>query len=274
MNSCGPFDEPIFCYLLGCTYQKTGLLLQAAQQFERTRMLAPGVSAPEFALAEVYTQLQLTDRARPILNHLRDETKNLSTNRIADFDLALLEANFWLAQTNAANARNALQSVWLRHPDDAQIAHRVLKAYLAFGDFTNALQILNTRLSKSPDDITDLNNQAAILFASGHPADAIPVLDHVLALTNLPTARFNRASARLASLDYAAAEADYHELEKSGLELGRADYGLAVIAESRHDTNQAMHYLRLCLTNTPIGTPFWRQVSVQLQALDSGAKAK
>jgi len=185
----------------------------------------------------------------------------------------LVSCPLW-AQTNAANARNALQSVWLRHPDDAQIAHHVLKAYLAFGDFTNALQLLNTRLSKSPDDVTDLNNQAAILFASGHPADAIPVLDHVLALTNLPTARFNRASARLASHDYAAAEADYHELEKSGMELGRANYGLAVIAESRHDTNQAIHYLRLCLTNTPIGTPFWRQVSVQLQALDSGVKAK
>ncbi len=274
MNSYGPFDEPIFCYLLGCTYQKAGLLLQAVQQFERTRMLAPGVTAPEFALAELYTRLQLTDRARSLLNHLHDETKNFSTNRAVDCDLALLEANYWRAQANAANARNALQSVVLRHPDDAPIAHRVLKAYLAFGDFTNALQILNTHLSKSPDDITDLNNQAAILFASGHPADAIPVLDHVLALTNLPTARFNRASARLASHDYAAAEADYHELEKSGVELDRASYGLAVIAESRHDTNQAMHYLRLCLTNTPTGTPLWRQASDRLQALDSGARAK
>ncbi|MGA2785952.1 MAG: DUF2723 domain-containing protein [Verrucomicrobiota bacterium] len=274
MNKCGPIDDPIYCYLLGCTYQKAGQWVQAVQQFERTRILAPGVAAPEFALAELYTQFQLTDRARPILNHLRDETKNLSTNRAVDFDLALLEANFWLAQTNAANARNALQSVWLRYPDDAQIAHNVLKAYLAFGDFTNALQILSTRLSKSPDEITDLNDKAAILFASGNPADAIPVLDHVLALTNLPLARFNRASARLASHDYAAAEADFHELEKSGLELDRASYGLAIIAEHRHDTNQAMHYLRLCLANTPTGTPFWRNASNHLQALNSGAKAK
>jgi tetratricopeptide (TPR) repeat protein len=274
MNSCGPFDEPIFCYLLGCTYQKTGLLLQAAQQFERTRKLVPGVSAPEFALAELYTRLQLTDRARPIINHLRDETKDLPANRAADFDLALLEANYWLAQTNTANARNAFQSVLLRHPDDEQIAHRVLKVYLAFGDYTNALQLLNTHLSKSPDDITDLNNKAAILFASGNPTDAIPVLDHVLALTNLPLARFNRASARLASHDYDAAEADYQELEKSGTEPGRVSYGLAMIAEHRHDTNQAAHYLRLCLTNTPNGTPLWRQASDRLQAFDSGARAK
>jgi tetratricopeptide (TPR) repeat protein len=274
MNSGGPFDEPIFCYLLGCTYQKTGLLLQAVLQFERTRQLAPGVSAPEFALVELYTRLQLTDRARPLLNHLRDETKDISTNRAVDFDLALLEANFWLAQTNAANARLALQSVLLRHPDDEQVAHHVLKVYLAMGDFTNALQLLNVQLSKSLDDISDLNNKAAILFASGNTADAIPILDHVLALTNLPTARFNRASARLARLDYDAAEADYLELEKSGMEPGRVSYGLAMIAGHRHDTNQAAHYLRLCLTNTPTGTPLWRQASDRLRALDTGAKAK
>jgi tetratricopeptide (TPR) repeat protein len=274
MNNCGPIDEPVFCYLLGCTYEKTGLPLQAAQQFERTRTLAPGMLAPEYALAEIYSRLHLTDRARPFINHLHYDAKNLSANGAVDFDLALLEANYWLAQTNAANARSALQSVLLRHPDDAQIAHRVLKAYLAFGDYTNALQILNNHLSKSPDDITDLNNKAAILFASGKPAETIPVLDRVLALTNLPEARFNRASARLASHDYAGAEGDYHELEKSGIELDRASYGLAIIAEYRHDTNLAIHYLRLCLENTPTGTPFWRDASARLQALETGARGR
>jgi len=274
MNKCGPFDDPVYCYLLGCTYQKAGLLLQAVQQFERTWILAPGVPAPEFALAELYTQLQLPDRARPIINHLRDETKNLPANRTTDFDLALLEANFWMTQTNTANASSAFQSLLSRHPDDAEISQRVIQAYVAFGDYTNALQILNTRLAKSPDNVTDLNNKAAILFDSGNPTGAIPILDRVLALTNLPTARLNRASARLASHDDEAAEADFQELEKSGLEPGRANYGLAMIARHRHDTNLTIHYLRLCLTNTPNETLFWRQASVQLQTLDSGAKAK
>ena len=40
------------------------------------------------------------------------------------------------------------------------------------------------------------------------------------------------------------------------MEPGRVSYGLAVIAEHRHDTNQAAHYLRLCLTNTPPEPPF------------------
>ena len=92
MNRCGPFDEPILCFLLGCAYQQTGLWLQAAQQFERTRMLAPGVLAPELALAKLYTQLRLTDRARLLINHLEDKTRNLPASSPVDLELALLEA--------------------------------------------------------------------------------------------------------------------------------------------------------------------------------------
>src|SRR5208282_348349 len=92
MNNCGPFDEPIFCFLLGCAFQQIGQPLQAVQQFERTRMLAPGALAPEFALAEIYTRLRVADRARPLINHLRDEAKNLPANSGVKVELDLLEA--------------------------------------------------------------------------------------------------------------------------------------------------------------------------------------
>ena len=269
MNNCGPFDEPIFCYLLGCAFQQIDQPLQAVQQFERARMLAPGAPAPEFALAELYTRLRYADLARPLINQLRDEAKNLPANSAVDLELALLEANSWLSQTNITNARSVFQSVLQQHPDDAQIVNRVVGAYLAFGDFTNALQLINAHLAKSPDDVPSLNLQAAILIQSGNAAAAIPVLDHMLTLTNLPAARLNRAVAQLFSQDFAAAETDYRELEKSGAETGPACYGLAAIAEHRHDTNQAANYLRLCLTNTPPGTPLWREASARLQMLET-----
>ncbi|MGA3284992.1 MAG: DUF2723 domain-containing protein, partial [Verrucomicrobiota bacterium] len=185
LNNSGPFDEPIFCYLLGCAFQKNGMLLQAAEQFERTRTLTPGALAPELALAEIYTRLQFPDRARPLIDHLRNETKNLPASSALDLEMALLEANAWLSQTNTANASGVLQSVLQQHPDDAQIADGVISAYLAFGDFTNALQLVNAKLAKSPDDVASLNIQAAILIQSGNAAAAIPVLDHMLTLTNL-----------------------------------------------------------------------------------------
>ena len=273
LNDYGPFDEPIFCYLLGCAYLQNGLPRQAVQQLERTQALAPGLPGPELALAEVYTQLRMIDRARPLINHLRDTTKNYLTNSAVDLEVALLEANSWLLQTNIANARNALQSVLLQHPDDARIANRVLNTYLAIGDFTNALQLVKAQSSKAPDDVASLTRQAAILIQSGNAAAAIPVLTHVLTITNSAEVRISRATAELISQKLTAAENDFLELEKSGVEPSRVSYGLAMIAEHRHDTNQALHYLRVCLTNTPSGTIFWRQASARLQSLEHGSPA-
>ncbi len=274
INSGGRFDEPIFCYLLGCVFQKTGLRLQAVEQFERTRALAPDVLAPEFALAELYSQLQFNDRARPLINQLRDDAKKHPDSAPVDLELALLEANSWLAQTNTANARSALQAVLQQHPDDAQIENRVIGAYLAFGDFKNALRLVDGQLAKSPDDVQILNNQASILIQAGRPAEAIPVLDHALTLTNTPAIRLNHAFAQLASTNYPAAETEYRELEKSSDKPGAVNFGLAAIAFHRHDTNQTIQYLRLCLTNTPAGTMLWRQASASLHSLEPGSGTK
>jgi hypothetical protein len=46
-----------------------------------------------------------------------------------------------------------------------------------------------------------------------------------------------------------------------------------MIAQHRHDTNQAAYYLRLCLTNTPPGTVLWQKARTSLQALEPGSKA-
>ncbi len=274
MNNCGPFDDPILCYLLGCAFQKTGMLLQAAEQFERSRTLAPGTLAPELALAEIYTRLQFTDYARPLLEHLRDKTRNLPASNPLDLEVKLLEADSWMAQTNPIKASSVIQSILQQHPGDVQIANSVISAYLAYGDYTNALQIISTRLARMPDDVASLNLQADVLIQSGHAADAIPVLDHILTVTNLPVIRLNRALARLAAQDFAAAETDFQQLEKAGTEPGRVDYGLAMIAEHRRDTNQAQHYLRLCLVNTPPGSVLWQRATTSLQALESGSQAK
>jgi predicted Zn-dependent protease len=188
-----------------------------------------------------------------------------------DLEVALLEANFWLLQTNLVNARNALQSVLLQHPDDARIADRVLNTYLAIGDYTNALRLLKAQLSKAPDDVSFLNRQAAILIQSGNAAAAIPVLTHILTITNSVEARISRATAELISQNLTAAESDFLELEKSGLESGRVNYGLATIAEHRHDTNQTVRYLRSCLASTPPGTMLWRQAKARLQALEGAS---
>jgi tetratricopeptide (TPR) repeat protein len=199
INHDGPVDDPVYCFRLGSLFQQSGLPLQAVEQWERTRTLAPDAFQPEFALAELYTRLQLPDRAR---------------------------------------------------------------------------QLVEAQLARTPDDVHILNLQAAILIQSGQAAAAIPIFDHILSLTNLMAARLNRANAQVICQNFAAAETDYRELEKSGAEPGRVSYGLAAIAEHRHDTNEAVRRLRFCLTNTPSGTLLWRQAGIRLQALESGPVAK
>ena len=161
-----------------------------------------------------------------------------------------------------------------QHPDDEQIANRVISAYLAFGDYANADRLIRSQLAKTPDDVHALNSQAAILLKSGAAAAAIPVLDHVLTLTNLVAARLNRANAQILCRNFAAAETDYLELEKTGAESGRVSYGLATIAEHRHDTNQAVRYYQASLNSLPPGTHLWRQASVRLQVLEAHSETK
>lgn len=273
INSYGPFDDPVAGYLLALTLRQEGLLLQAVEQFERIWKLAPSVLPPKLVLADLYTQLHLTERERPLLNQLREETKNLPANDAVALEMSRLEADYWLSQTNHASASSELEAMLQKRPDETQVANRVINAYLAFGDYTNALRLINAQLSKTPDDVHTLNSQAAILIQSGQAAAAIPVLDHILTLTNLTAARLNRASAQILCRNLAAAETDYRELEKSGVEPGRVNYGLAKIAEQRHATNQAVIYFQACLTNSAPGTFLWRQAAASLQALEPNRPA-
>ncbi|HEX9045438.1 MAG TPA: hypothetical protein VF988_00310, partial [Verrucomicrobiae bacterium] len=274
LNNGGPIDEPTMDYLVGSVFIDWRLSLQAAEQFERVRRLAPHSLAAELALAEIYNRLQMPDRGRPIIEHLRAEFQKLpATNSSLDLNLALLDSYSWLLETNVSNARNALESVIEQHPDDAQVKNRVLAAYVALGDYTNALHLIELQLAKTPDSVPLLNSKAAVLIQCGRSSEAVPLLNDVLLVTNLPIARANRAMAQLTLHNYDAAEIDLRELDKSREMPGMVNLGLATIAENRRNTNQALQYLQICLSNAPAGSPLWRQASQHLAALQSATNS-
>ena len=265
--SGGPFDEPTLGYLLGSVFFGTGLLRQAAEQFERVRVLVPDAVVPNLALAEIYNRLQMRDRARALIAQLHEQTQNLPANSTLDLDLALLDSYSWLMQTNVSNARDALESVAQKHPDDPQVRDRVLGAYLAFGDYTNALNLVKTQLEKNPDDAPGLNSEAVVLIQAGRGKEALPVLDRLLTLTNLPAARMNRAFVLLGEKNFSAAENDLRELQTNGIAPGAVNFGMAVIAQNQNDTNRAAQLYQACLTNTAAGSPLWQRASAALRAL-------
>ena len=265
----GPVDDPSFCHLLGSIFRAARLPRQAMQQFERARTMVPGNPAPQLALAELYALWGFEEKAQKIIDHIRREqpASVLKTNYV-NADLRLLEAELWLSKTNVTSARNSLQSALTDYPGDPQIENRILKAYLGFGDLTNALRLIDTQLARRPNDVEKLNLQATLLIQARRSSEAIGVLDHVLTLTNLPAAQVNHAVAHLAAGNYTAAESEYHELEKAGVLPEQVSYGLSAIAEHRQDTNAARHYLQLCLTQCTPGTKFWLLVSAHLKSLE------
>jgi len=267
MVNLGPLDEPDGCYLQGEIYQQDGLPRLAMQQFDRAHALAPKSLAPEFALARLYGRSQMNDRAMTAINHLRGEINALPDHAGLAVQLALLEAGVWLAQSNFQRAGSVLQDIVLQHPDDDAALNRISREYFSFGDFTNAEQLATRLLEREPDNISALLIQSGVLLQTRRAALAIPVLNHVLSLTNSPPIKLNRAMAYVAATNYAAAKTDYLELEHSLPNWFPAEYGLARLAALQRDTNQAMHYLKLCLSNAPPQSVQWREVRATMESL-------
>lgn len=270
----GPLDDPGFCFLLGNVYQESGLPRQAMQQFSRAHDLVPDALTPQFALARLTAEYRMPDRAMELINHLRDLTKNLPANAELDSELALVEAGVWLSQTNFARATGVLEGAVRRHPDDIPTLGRISGAYLAFGDFTNAERVITRLLDREPDNVPALMMQSQILLQTARASLAIPVLDHVLSLTNRPDAKLNRAIAYVQTGNLSAARSGCLELDNSLPKCFLAEYWLAQIAALQHDTNQAVHYLQLCLTNAPPQTPLWRDARHWLRVLKPDPKEK
>ena len=181
--------------------------------------------------------------------------------------LSLLEANSWLSQANSAQASSVLQSVLKAHPDDTHIADLILRAYLASGNYTNALKIVNRQVANNPNDIAGLVNQGGIYARLGEFTNALSILDHALALSDVPATRIARAIARTEAGQYSAAEADFLELKKTGTNNLAVYYGLAEIARCKYDNQAAIEYFERCLAELPPEDSQRDRISDRIKAL-------
>jgi len=267
MQGFGPVDEPSFCYLLGTAFNQHGLSRQAMQQFERACRLAPDVVAPKLALAELYTRFGFEEQSRELIAQARNVLPSLAEKNSLETGLDVLEAESWLSQTNVASANTVLQPLLQQHSDDARVQAMAMRAYVAFGDYSNALDLVNTRLQADPKNIGTLVYKAAIYFRMGAASNTVAVLDSALAITNAPELRLLRADARVNAGQLAAAEKDYQELDQTLTNHLVTSYGLAKIALLRHDTNDAVVWLERCLTNVPANSAPYKMLNWQLGAL-------
>ena len=263
----GPVDEPSFCYVLGSTFLKAGQPRQALQQMERAHALAPAIILPKLALAELYAKFGFADKARELINEVRHETASMPQKNQLQASLSLLEANSWLAQTNTANAREVLQNFLSSNPGDPKTQNLVAQAYYSFGDYTNALEVINRQLAVKPDDITILINQATLQIKTGSAINAIQTFNHILTLTNSPEIRMLRNVACIEAGQLQTAEKDYHEMEKTDANQPMIYYGLAEIALRRQETNRAVELLQRSLTMVTADSVQYRVLTNQINYL-------
>ncbi len=267
VEAFGSFDEPSVCTLLGEACFDAGWPRQALQQLDRARTLAPDAGLPELAMAKIYSRIGADAKTIETVKQLR----RFETNGPAALgvELSVLEARAWLGLTNAPEANRVMESVLQKNPDDPTIWETVFKTYLVFGSPTNALGLLNRMLAKEPDNVSALNNKAAVLVQIQRAAEAIPILDHALAVTNLPSIRLNRAIALLQMQNFTAAAAAYLELQTARVDQFSVQYGLAQIAVAQHDTNAAVNFYSASLTNVPAQSTKWLDAKMRLNALQN-----
>jgi tetratricopeptide (TPR) repeat protein len=267
LNLFGPVDEPSLCLMLGNFFEQQQEPRMAFQQFGRARTLAPGALAPKFALATLFVRYHLNDQALKIIKNLHAEASGGNVNPEWDLQVSFLEAKLWLSQTNSVNARRILGAVAGKYGKRPGVLDRVAETYLEYNDMTNAEPIMEGLLAAEPDDQAALLNQSRVFILARHAEAAIPILDHLLTLTNLPEARFNRAQAYMMAQNFAAAKNDYLDLLSTPVNQFLVDFNLGKIAVHDHDTNLATQYYSVCLSNTPPGSIQWQTASNQLHEL-------
>ena len=267
----GTVDEADCCLNLAEAFARVGQLRQAMQQADHARRLAPGVPRAALALASLYARSGLMDRAMALTETLRDQSSNALDRVGFEVQLALIEADIWMAKTNRTRATATLQATVQKHPDDIRVLNRIAVSYVNFRDFTNAEQLTRHVLDQDSNNIPALLTQSGILLQTERSAAAIPVLNHVLSLTNIADARFYRVIAYMQTQDYDAARQECVEIGKAFPNGYLGEYGLAKIAELQHDTKQAIHYLNICLSNAPANSALKRDLQQRLEMLQKPA---
>ncbi|MEY4918196.1 MAG: hypothetical protein RL616_2109, partial [Verrucomicrobiota bacterium] len=268
----GTFDDPAIACVIGNACFAAGWPRQAWAEFDRARELATNSVIPELALARIYARVHFDDEVLATVSRVRAKTAGQPLVKALESELVVLESGAWMAQTNPAAAVQTLELFRQKNPGDNAAAELVFKTYLLFGRTTNALQIADEQLAANADNLSALNNRAALLIQLGRATEALPSLDRALALTNLPTIRLNRAIARLQVGDDAAAEKDYALVENNpAVEAFTVHFGQAQLAVNRRDTNAAVRQLEICLTNIAPDSVKWRTANERLTALKNPA---
>jgi tetratricopeptide (TPR) repeat protein len=267
----GPFDEPNFCYEQGRVFAGGGNYRQAAQEFVRVKALAPDNLPARLWLAQLHILGRMPAEAVKIVDEIRAQTDLLKLDRTNQSEVVFVETSAHLANKDVRGAEAAIQAALEKYPADTNLLAGAAQALINYGQYTNALQLLERQLKLTPDDTGALVNKGYAFMQIDAFQKAIPVFSRALELDQGNySALLNRAIAYLRTDQLDAAQKDYQVIEKSYTNIYQVNFGLGEIAYRKRDTNAALQYYERYLSNAPPKTEEAKLVSQHIQELRRG----
>ena len=271
INANGPFDETSFCFengLIAMQNSPLPLLRQALASFTRVRQLAPDNLAARLFIAQICIFSRQPERALEALHDPLTRPFRFSLTEYNSTELDVLAAAAHFQKNEVADGVNLLETEITRHPDDEMLLTAAAQAYFMRGLYTNAIHVINRKLARTPDDPQWLFGKGFASIQLGAYNDAVTAFSQILATqTNNPDALFNRAIAYLQSDRLDAARADYHQLQTTYTNSFQVAYGLGEIAWRKHETNEMVRNYHLYLANAPTNSAEFKTVRERLSQL-------
>jgi tetratricopeptide (TPR) repeat protein len=248
----GMFDEPTGCLAEGIVFARGRLDREAAQCFRRSLALAPESVLARLWLARVYLVSREPAQAYPLIEQLKERASSFADAAITPSDVFQLEMAADYANTNRDNLHRLLTTTLSKQPPDDALLDAAARVCVIYGDYTNALRVADRQLQISPDNLTSLVNKGFITIQLKDFSGAIPPLSRAISLqpTNSP-ALYCRAMAYLQIEKLDESQRDYETLQKLNPKAYAVYHALAEIASRKKDTNAAIRYYQLDLTNVP-----------------------
>ena len=263
----GPFDDPTHCFAQAVVMAQGNLLREAAQQFERVQSFDPDSQLPRYWLARFYSST-LPDKSLKLVGEMRAHPQALEEAGIRPQDLDVVEATALFCSRKTIEAEQVLQSAMAEHPKDEALMAVVAQISARFGRVTNALSAVEHELVINPTNMPALVVDGYLQMEITNYLEAIAPLSRALSIDSDDyTARFDRAIAHLYLGELDQAQQDYRILERVFPGSYKVYYGLGEIAWRRKDTNSAIRYYRLYLSNSVPESPEAKSIADRLQSL-------
>jgi len=248
----GPYDEPSLTYAQGFVFARGSLLRQAAQEFDRVRVLSTNDMGSRLWLAQLSLNRNLPDQALALSREVRDCASRLPGARTNLTDLFTLEASAYFAKQDPATATKLIEDNLKANPGNFQLLAAACKTYADNRRYTNALDLTDRMLAIEPQNTNCWLNRGCFLVELNDYNQAISSFDRVLSLeTNNATATLYRAIANLRADKLDDALRDYETIQRAYPKAPQVYYGLGEIAYRRKDTNTAIRHYESYLSNTP-----------------------